>query len=176
MKKVLSIIFVLLLAASSVFAETNAKKIQALSTELQKHTVVDATRKGYNSPYDVERRKKIEALNKQINQLREEDRQNLLKEVDAMENEHIRLMQNLKTCTRSDAKVFTGNQYVLGQRNSTCYYRIDMGRNGNYMLCGFPMSVANQYAQEAITSIKTGKTSTYVESMTNKYCELKNKE
>lgn len=175
MKKFFGLIFILVLSFNSVLAETNGQIIQRLSLQLQKHNVVEATRKGYNSPSDVERRKKISELNQEIARLRKEEQNKFTNDIKAMESEHINLLNNLKTCTRSGAKVITGNQYVLGSKNGLCYYRVDVGTKGRHLLCSLPMDVAKKFAQEAINSINSGKESSYTESvLSGNYCKFNN--
>lgn len=166
------LIVVLFFSLNSVFAETNTQKIKQLSVQIQQLIVVDGTRKGYNSPSDIERRKKIDALNQEIKRLRDEDQQGFQKQSEAMQSEYLNLFENMKTCTRSGAKIVTGNQYILGNKNGVCYYQIDFGTSGNYFLCKFPMSVAKRYAEESLSSIKNNVKSSYVEPTMDKYCEL----
>ncbi len=174
MKKLFLLIFILVLSFNSVLAETNGEIIQRLSVQLQKHNVVEATRKGYSTPADLERRKKINELNQEIARLRKQEQNNFNNKLNEMEASHINLMNNLKTCTRSGMKVMGGYQYVLGSQNGVCYFRMDIGTQGRYLLCSFPMDVSRRFADEAINAIKTGKDSSYTVSATEKYCKPMN--
>ena len=62
-KKIVSLICIFIILASTAFAETNNQKIQRLSAQLQKYQIVDATRKGKYEATDIERRKKIQDNN-----------------------------------------------------------------------------------------------------------------
>ena len=173
-KKVVSLICLTIIFASVAFAETDSQKIQRLSTQLQKHQIVDATRKGKYEPSDIERRKKMRELSKEITDLRKNIYNDIQKQVNDMEQQHINLLNNLKTCTKSSAKGITGYEYVLGSQNGKCYYRADVSTK-YYVYCAFPMSVAKQYAVESMNVVKSGKNSAYIDSVADKYCKMKQK-
>lgn len=89
-------------------------------------------------------------------------------------SQHIALMNNLKTCTKSSAYGLAGYEYVLGLQNGKCYYKTSAAAN-SYVLCAFPMPVAKQYAIESINVFKTGNESSYnsyINSVSNKYCKI----
>ena len=173
-KKIVSLICIFIILASTAFAETNNQKIQRLSAQLQKYQIVDATRKGKYEATDIERRKKIQALSKEIAELRQKQYNDLQNKIDSMIEPHINLLNNLKTCTKSSSEGILGYEYVLGTKNGKCYYQADIGPK-SYIYCAFPMSVARQYAVESINAIKSGKENAYIDSVTDRYCTLKNK-
>lgn len=174
MLKKISVLLLLSLTTLTVLAASTSEQIRELSGQLTKMQIVDATRKNYSEPTDIARRKKMAELSAQIKNLQKQQNDEIYASIDNMQNDHIQLMENLKTCKKSGAKTITGTNYILGITNGYCKYQMNFGVNNNQaVLCNFPMSVTQQLAQESINSIKTGQYSKFVESTYNKYCTEK---
>ncbi len=168
-KKFSIILLLLIVSTMTAIAASNNEQIRELSTQLQKMQIVDATRKDYSESSDIARRKKMSELDAQIYQLRQAQINDINQQLNELEQEVIQFLENLKTCKVSNIRAITERHSILGMENGFCRYRVSFGTK-TAIICKFPMTVAKQYAQESINSIKNRSESKFLEDVSAQYC------